>query len=205
MKVLFAAAFVLLAAVAVLSAYGMASASQAENAEELVFENDLNFEKILSGCASGSGQEKNFISPQNPIVTGQAILLMDNGKNDFEKLKSAFNFASQDIAYKVYGDWRYPSEVLETKNGDCTDKSALLVSMLQNYGIESYVVTGKKINDYTHAWVAAKIDGKWMQIDPTAGDLNFVYDCLKDENCAYYNNYEIEGMFNEHEVLKCGN
>ena len=204
MKVIFAAVAVFLVSAMALSAHHMANAQQ-ETAEEFSFANDLNFEKTLESCTPESGPQKNFISPNNPLITSQAILLMDNGQNDFEKLKSAFEFVSKDIDYKVYNSWRYPDEVLAAKSGDCTDKSVLLVSMLENYEIESYVITGKKVNDYSHAWVAAKIDNKWLQIDPTAGDLNFVYDCLADENCTYHNNYEIESVFNEREVLKCGN
>ena len=130
MKVIFAAVAVFLVSAMALSAHHMANAQQ-ETAEEFSFANDLNFEKTLESCTPESGPQKNFISPNNPLITSQAILLMDNGQNDFEKLKSAFEFVSKDIDYKVYNSWRYPDEVLAAKSGDCTDKSVLLVSMLE--------------------------------------------------------------------------
>ena len=166
-------------------------------------ENDSYFEKTLNACAPVSGPQKNYVKTGNPLVTSQAILLMETKKTDFEKLKSAFDFAAGNVSYKVYENWRYPEEVLETRDGDCTDKSVLLVSMLKNEGIDAYVVYGKEVKDYSHAWVAAKISGNWVQIDPTAGDINYFYECSSDVNCKYYENYKIAGMFNEKEVLKC--
>lgn len=116
-----------------------------------------------------------------------------------------YNFASESVTYKVYDDWRSATNVLSTKEGDCTDKSILLVSLLQSSGIESYVLYSEKnAEDYSHAWVAAKVSGYWLQIDPTTADIFSVYGCLNKEECkekSYYNN--VAGIFNGEKSFEC--
>ncbi len=164
------------------------------------------FENSLNGCKQMNGPQKNFVQTTSPTGMLLAANLANGKKSDLEKAKTFFNYASNEIEYKKYDNWRTTSEVLETKAGDCTDKSIVLVSMLKDAGIESYVVYGKKIDGYSHAWVSAKINGKWLQLDPTAGDFNYVYSCIADKNCKYNKYYlPIEGIFDENRVLKCEN
>ncbi len=164
------------------------------------------FENALENCKSVRAPQKSFVQVTNPTAMMLASSLTKESKTDLEKAKALFSYASNEIEYNRYDNWRTTAEVLETKDGDCTDKSIVLVSTLKNAGIESYVVYGNEINDYSHAWVSAKIDGKWMQLDPTAHDFNYVYNCLADESCEYKDYYlPIAGIFDENMVLKCNN
>ena len=164
------------------------------------------FENSLYGCKVVGGPQKNYVEPGSPLVTGLATALTTEKSSQMEKVQALYNYVSNNVNYTIFEDWRGAGEVLQTKRGDCTDKSIALVSMLKNAGIESYVVYGEKIDDYSHAWVSVKVDGKWLQLDPTAGNFNYVYNCLADENCKYNKYYlPIAGIFDENRVLKCEN
>ncbi len=68
------------------------------------------------------------------------------------------------------------SEVAASRSGDCTEHSVLLAALLRAEGIPSRVVTGlvyldafagsSRVFGY-HMWVQARIDGRWLDLDPT--------------------------------------
>ena len=127
---------------------------------------------------------------------------------DFEKAYNLFEYVSKDILYVTYSDqWRTPSEVLETMDGDCTDKSILLVSLLKEAGIEAYVVYGgEDMFSYQHAWVVVYLNGEWFEMDATSEDFYYVYKCKQNKDCIhekYYN--EGLGVFGPDIALKCTN
>jgi len=174
------------------------------NWEESINSYSSTFENSLKNCNPVRSPQKNYVQISNPTAKELAFSLTRDSKTDLEKANAFFEYASDEIKYNRYDNWRTTSEVLETKDGDCTDKSIVLVSMLKNVGIDSYIVYGNEIDDYSHAWVSAKIEGRWMQIDPTAKEFYYIYSCLADESCEYNNYYlPIAGIFDENEVLKC--
>ncbi len=68
------------------------------------------------------------------------------------------------------------SEVAASRSGDCTEHSVLLAALLRAEGIPSRVVTGLVYLDRFagaeavfgyHMWVEARIDGRWLDLDPT--------------------------------------
>lgn len=74
---------------------------------------------------------------------------------------------------------RSPAEVLKNRYGDCKDKTNLLVSLLEAYGIESYpTLVSTQLregikdllpspNAFDHVIVKAVVDNKTVWIDPT--------------------------------------
>ncbi|MFC1599383.1 transglutaminase family protein, partial [Candidatus Omnitrophota bacterium] len=65
------------------------------------------------------------------------------------------------------------SDVLQMKQGDCTELSILLVGFLRSLGIPSYVNIGLVYQDqrfYYHAWPSAFI-GEWIDTDPALSQL----------------------------------
>ena len=163
-----------------------------------------NFETALALCRRVGSYQKNYVQVSNPRAAVLSAALVMDSKTELEKAKAVFDYVSGEIKYKLYDNWRTTGEVLETKEGDCTDKSILLVSMLKNAGIESYVVYGKKIEDYSHSWVSAKIEGKWIQMDATTTGFYYFYECMQDSNCENAKYYSpIGGIFDENSVLKC--
>ena len=101
-----------------------------------------------------------------------------------QKIENIFKYVSQNIRYmgitteKVApGLEPHPvSQTFEAKYGVCRDKAALLVAMLREAGVESYPVliqNGDKKDAavpntyFNHAIAAAKVDGKYILMDPT--------------------------------------
>ena|GEM_PF-1915405 len=125
------------------------------------------------------------------------------GNNELEDTYLIYEFVTNNVSYLVYDDWRDAKEVLYSRSGDCTDKSVLMVSMLESIGIEAYVVYGTGDYDLTsHAWVAARIDDTWLYLDPTVDDFYYVYNSL-NENSEFYRYYDpIAGMFNSNTALE---
>lgn len=66
------------------------------------------------------------------------------------------------------------SQVVERKEGDCTEHAVLLVSLMRMFRIPAQVVLGLKLMKageeycaFGHAWVEYRHKGKWMAADPT--------------------------------------
>jgi transglutaminase-like putative cysteine protease len=126
------------------------------------------------------------------------------GNTTIEKISSVFEFCNE-VTYADFEGWRQAQEVLDTRSGDCTDKAVLLVAMLEAQDIESYVVYGKdKPFGNRHAWVAARVDEHWIQLDPTTGGIFQAEECI-DIGCANAYYYNIDGMFNSEISFKCEN
>jgi len=70
------------------------------------------------------------------------------------------------------------AEVLETRQGDCTEHAVLLAAMCKAVGIPAQVVdgvayvegwAGRKQVFAPHAWVRVFIDGRWVHLDAAIG------------------------------------
>ncbi|RKY36582.1 MAG: transglutaminase domain-containing protein, partial [Candidatus Omnitrophota bacterium] len=64
-------------------------------------------------------------------------------------------------------------DVLEIKEGDCGELSALLVGFLRSVGIPSYVNIGLVYNKgkfFYHAWPSVFV-GEWIDTDPAFNQL----------------------------------
>jgi len=132
----------------------------------------------------------------NSELRENAFSLTKGANTDLEKTFLLYDFVSN-IKYKRYEDWRYPADVLDTLDGDCNDQAVLLASMLNSIGIHSYVAYGgETLTGEDHAWVAVSIEGKLLQVDPTATDFYSVY-----ENSENYS--PILGIYNQDLSMNC--
>ncbi len=127
---------------------------------------------------------KPAISAVNPAIKKEVEQLTAEATTPQEKLTRIFKYVSQNIRYMGIttetvspGYEPHPvSQTFQAKYGVCRDKAALLVAMLREAGIESYPVlihSGDKKdievpnNYFNHAITAAKLDGKYILMDPT--------------------------------------
>ncbi|MFH1424071.1 MAG: transglutaminase-like domain-containing protein [archaeon] len=165
----------------------------------------VSFDELMAQCNFNQvmSPQKDDVLAEDAEIRNLATGLCAGAETDIEKIYKLHEFTSN-ISYLVYSDWRNASDVLETGAGDCTDKSVLLVSMLRAMGIESYIVYGGALENDTHAWVVARVDNAWLQLDPTVSDFDFVYKCLDNEECEYKEYYgKLRGMFNDATFLEC--
>ena len=78
---------------------------------------------------------------------------------------------------------RRPSDVLETRSGDCKDKATLFIALARRYGFEAYPVllhsTGgveeelRSVAAFNHAIAAVRHEGRWIYLDLTAAIIPF--------------------------------
>lgn len=73
---------------------------------------------------------------------------------------------------------------LENKEGECVEKSKLIVTLCRSVGIPARVVWSKQIN---HAWAQAYVEGDWMDVASSGlldqdGDGFITYTDLKELN-----------------------
>lgn len=150
---------------------------------------------------SRESQTKLFITDEE--VTQLTYEITAHGKTDLENTYLIYDFVTNNVSYFVYEDWRDTKEILNSKSGDCTDKSILMVSMLDSLGVESYVVYGTSDYEFTsHAWVAVRIDDTWLYLDPTVDDFYYVHKTLENKS-EFYRYYDpIAGMFNSRTALE---
>jgi transglutaminase-like putative cysteine protease len=153
-------------------------------------------------------QEKASNPPSNPPSTNDnppPLLFVDDFSNihhpEIERLvgelkksttsdrdfaKAAFGWVRDNIKYCVLPDWTVPVEfTLEHREGQCSTKSCLLVTLLRAAGLEAafYIVrpfdTGRKMfllppwiksilsHEGVHFLVGVKLDGHWVKLDPS--------------------------------------
>ena len=121
----------------------------------------------------------NFLAPSDyvrwakgdPLAKKAAKLV---AKSETETLRAIYGFVAgvrYDYAKadRLRGTKGYKpdlAETFESMSGICVDKAALMVAMLRSVGIESKLITGT-LDDVPHAWVSAKVDGRWRRCDPT--------------------------------------
>ncbi len=135
-----------------------------------------------------------------------AQVLVEDAEDELGKAYLIFNYVAHNIEYIPYTNtWRNPAEVLKTMDGDCTDMSILMVSLMKSAGMEAYVAYGgESETEAQHAWVVASVEGVWFELDPTSTDFYYVYKCKKDVECGnerYYNS--VLGLFGPEVALEC--
>src|SRR5699024_7895753 len=59
-------------------------------------------------------------------------------------------------------------DTLESGKGICQDYTFLTTALLRSVDIESRYIEGHA--GARHAWAEAKVDGEWIELDPTWGD-----------------------------------
>lgn len=81
-----------------------------------------------------------------PEIAAQAQTLVDGAPDFYAKLKSITEYIQKNIQYFIVergiGGWQshFAGEIFRNRYGDCKDKTALLISMLQAVGIKAYYV-----------------------------------------------------------------
>ena len=68
-------------------------------------------------------------------------------------------------------------EVLDTRQGDCNEHTALYGSLARAVGIPSRIAAGLVWSDqlgdafHYHAWPEVELGGEWISVDPTFGQF----------------------------------
>ena len=94
----------------------------------------------------------------------------------YEEAVSDYLWVKENIKY-AFTYWGDTTRTLAEMRGHCGIKAELLASRLRTHGIKARYVEGRptqgnlpilKIEPFNvHFWVEAKVDGRWLTLDPT--------------------------------------
>ncbi|MDN4075896.1 transglutaminase-like domain-containing protein [Fictibacillus terranigra] len=114
------------------------------------------------------------IQSDDPEIGRLSQKLMQGKANDKEKALAVYRFVAKNVRYDVQKlnqrSFAFDDSAIKTlhdKKGVCQDFSYLGIALLRAGGMEARMATGYAGQD--HAWIEAKVDGRWMTMDPTWG------------------------------------
>lgn len=134
---------------------------------------------------SSTDQDKRDLLPSrgvesdSPQIIELANTLTKGKTSELEKSKAIYDFVANTISYDVNKfqndgfEWNDSAlKTLNSQNGVCQDYAYLTIALLRASNIEARFVEGYTTD--RHAWVEAKVDNRWLTMDPTwgAGYLN---------------------------------
>lgn len=102
-------------------------------------------------------------------IQALAHSITKNGKDNLEKSFLIMNWIDQNIK------WTYDSntevlQTLDTKKGDCSERSALFITLARAIGIPATFSSGYAIEMDSlgaHAWVKILENNRWIELDPS--------------------------------------
>lgn len=111
---------------------------------------------------------------QMPMLTASRhLVFMTPAKDEFAEADAVFQYVRDTIRYTrdVYGveTLSTPDKTLQTRVGDCDDKTTLLATMLECVGFPTrFVVTGyEQPGCFQHVYLQVWIQGQWIDADST--------------------------------------
>ena len=114
------------------------------------------------------------VDSDNPLIIEEAERITDGLTTERDKAKAIYQFVAEHVSYdvkKFKDDIFHPddtaSATLESGKGICQDYTFLALALLRSNDIEARYVQGYAGG--RHAWVEAKLDGEWVEMDPTWG------------------------------------
>ncbi len=119
---------------------------------------------------------------------GIAKYITSHFKTETAKIRAVYFWTSSNIRYDVENRFTTNStetsqekidKTLKTHKGVCIHYAEVFNQIANQIGLQAYIIQGYtkqngKMDRLSHAWCAAKIEGKWFVFDPTwgAGSVN---------------------------------
>jgi hypothetical protein len=105
-----------------------------------------------------------------------AARAVGKAKSDYAKVGSLVDFVDRYIIDDSMVEPPTVRDIIRVRRGDCTEHSALFVTLARAAGIPAREVSGLIYGEDTdqafggHAWCEVAIDGNWRPVDPTWGE-----------------------------------
>jgi transglutaminase-like putative cysteine protease len=111
----------------------------------------------------------------DPAIRRAALHIGQGESDPWKRLKRVEAWVHHALSKKSYRvTFASAKEVLETREGDCTEHSVLVVALLRALGVAARGVfglvytTGLASGEFGyHMWAEAHLDGKWVPLDAT--------------------------------------
>jgi hypothetical protein len=161
----------------------------------LEVEGGVNAATLWPELASGSTLERAAAAVSDPRLSGDELTASDTYPSDHpairalaeravagavtgpERAAALTGFVHGFLHYRDGADQRGVLELLDHREGDCTEYADLLTTLARSLGIPARTVFGLAYADEAppsfrfHAWNELRVDGRWLVLDPTWNQL----------------------------------
>ena len=151
----------------------------------------INDQPIAAGFFGEGRWLTEFVTPSALDVKALHDELVTSHMSLEDKIRTEWDWVADRIQYvpfvraqlEVNGKvsqqsdyWQLPSQLIQTRIGNCANKAFLLGSLVRNDlpSEDVRVVFGNLFQDGVpggHAWVEARVDGQWLILESTRGDM----------------------------------
>lgn len=115
-----------------------------------------------------------FIEADHPDIRAKAAEILDGENNSWRAAKKLCKWVYKSINEKnLSGGFSSSLKTLESRSGDCTEHTVLLIAMARSVGIPARICSGLVFSGdafYYHFWPEVYV-GTWVQMDPTLGQI----------------------------------
>lgn len=115
-----------------------------------------------------------YIEAEDPDIHAKAIEILDDESNSWRAAKKLSNWVFKSIKEKhLSGGYSSALTTLKARTGDCTEHTVLLIAMARSVGLPARICSGivfMRNAFYYHFWPEVYV-GKWVQMDPTIGQI----------------------------------
>lgn len=151
-----------------------------------------------------------WLQSDAPAIRELAAQAVGNAVDDRQKMRRLRSFVSHYITQHGL-DVGYASalEVVDTRQGDCTEYAVLLAAMARAEGIPARVVTGMVYADrfastsrvfVPHAWVQAWVSGRWQSYDAALRHFDSTHIALDTGDGDPWHFFAAANMFNTMQI-----
>lgn len=116
------------------------------------------------------------IESDHPDIIELANEVTDGLDDERDMAEAVYEYVATNISYDVekLNDNLFEMDdsalkTLDLKSGVCQDYAFLAIAMLRALDMEANYVAGIVPVNERHAWVEVKVDGEWLEMDPTWG------------------------------------
>ncbi len=115
-----------------------------------------------------------FVEVSHPDIRAKAMEILDGEVNSWRASKKLCKWVYKSITEKkLTGGFNSSLKTLESRSGDCTEHTVLLIAMARSVGIPARICSGlvfSKDAFYYHFWPEVYV-GTWVQMDPSLGQI----------------------------------
>ena len=140
----------------------------------------LDSERVFDSTTFGKNRRSDAVHTRFPLVIGEVLdqqlkSLADQiqvSGSPLDTAHSMVNLVNEFLDYKDLDHSPKLAEILQTRQGDCTEFAELYQVLSGYVGLKSNIVYGLVYESSSHsfrphAWNEVEIDGSWVGLDPT--------------------------------------
>jgi transglutaminase-like putative cysteine protease len=151
-------------------------------------------------AGEGDSEATASLQAKDPAIVAKAVEVVGDASDRMEAVKRLNTFVFEYVRKVPTIGIPNGLEVLQRREGDCNEHTALFVSLARAVGIPSRIAAGLVFSErlgqafYYHAWPEVRFEEGWLAMDPTFGQFPADATHLKIVNGDLDRQIEIMGM-----------